>query len=72
MPRKPRADNSLPYISPKELAARWCCSRSTVDRIASRAGLTRLCLGEGRNGTIRYLRDEVEKFETSRIVRKSR
>lgn len=57
-----------PYLSPKELAARWKCSRSSVDRIARRAGLTRLCLGEGRNGIVRFIRKEVEMFETSRLA----
>ena len=37
------------YLSPKELQERWRCSRSSVDRIARRARLTRLCLGEGRS-----------------------
>jgi hypothetical protein len=39
-----------PFMSPKELAQRWRCVRSSVDRIARRAGLTRTCPGEGRNG----------------------
>ncbi len=55
-----------PYVAPRELAARWCCSRSSVDRIARRVGLTRLCLGMGRNGLVRYLREEVLAFEQSR------
>jgi hypothetical protein len=55
-----------PYVSPKELQERWRCSRSSVDRIARRAGLTRLCLGEGRNGIVRYSREEVEAFEAKR------
>jgi hypothetical protein len=54
------------YLSPKELQERWRCSRSSVDRIARRAGLTRLCLGEGRNGIVRYKRKEVEAFEAKR------
>jgi hypothetical protein len=54
------------YLSPKELKERWRCSRSSVDRIARRAGLTRLCLGEGRNGIVRYSRKEVEAFEMKR------
>jgi hypothetical protein len=57
-----------PYLSPKELQERWRCSRSSVDRIARRAGLTRFCLGEGRNGIVRYSRREVESFETQRQV----
>ena len=60
-----------PYVSPKELAVRWCCSRSSVDRIARRAGLTRLCLGEGKNGIVRYVREEVEAYEANRRVKLS-
>ena len=55
-----------PYMSPNELAHRWQCSRSSVDRIASRSGLTRLCLGKGRTGMVRYIREEVEALETKR------
>ena len=55
-----------PYVSPKELAQRWRCSRSSVDRIAQRVGITRYCLGEGKNGIVRYLKTEVEAFEASR------
>jgi hypothetical protein len=59
--------STLPlYLSPKELQERWRCSRTSVDRIARRAGLTRLCLGEGRNGIVRYSRKEVEAFEAKR------
>ncbi|MCP4594255.1 MAG: hypothetical protein GY842_26290 [bacterium] len=31
-------------------------------------GLKRLCLGEGRNGIVRFLRKEVEAYEASRQV----
>lgn len=57
-----------PYISPNELAERWQCSRSSVDRIARRAGLSRLCIGEGKNGTIRYLKKEVIAYEKERLI----
>lgn len=57
-----------PYISPAELAERWRCGRSSVDRIARRAGLTRLYLGTGRNGMVRYLRKEVIAYEASRRI----
>ncbi len=63
------ASNGVVYISPRELVVRWRCSRSTVDRIAVRARLTRLCLGDGRNGIIRYLIKEVEQYEQSRMLR---
>ena len=55
-----------PYISPKELADRWQCSRSSVDRIARRARLKRVCLGKGQNGMVRYLRTEVVNYEKDR------
>ena len=41
-----------PYISPRELAQRWQCSRSSVDRIARKAGFTKMFLGEGANGLV--------------------
>lgn len=57
-----------PYISPSELTERWHCSRSSVDRIARRARLKRMYLGEGKNGIVRYIRKEVEAYEASRII----
>jgi hypothetical protein len=39
-----------------------------VDRIARRAGLTRLVLGGGRNGMVRYSRKEVEDLEARSSV----
>lgn len=66
---KQKAVIDSPYISPKELAQRWQCSRSSVDRIARRAGLKRLCIGEGKNGTVRYIREEVLAYEAKRLVK---
>lgn len=57
-----------PYISPRELATRWRCSRSTVDRIARREEFTRMCLGIGDNGIIRYLMKEVTAYEQDRQI----
>lgn len=57
-----------PFFAPNELAERWCCSRSSVDRIARRARLTRICLGEGKNGIVRYDRKEVIAYEASRRI----
>lgn len=68
MNKNPNRDES-PYVSPKELSQRWKCSRSSVDRFARRAGLTRLCLGEGSNGTVRYVREEVIAYETTRRIK---
>jgi hypothetical protein len=66
--RNTQASGQSEFISPKELADRWQCARSSVDRIARRAGLRRLCLGQGRNGLVRYIREEVERYEQSRLV----
>ncbi|MCC6694857.1 MAG: hypothetical protein IT365_04410 [Candidatus Hydrogenedentes bacterium] len=65
---QPQPRHESRYFSPRDLVQRWRCSRSTVDRIARREGLTRLLLGEGRHGIVRFLRDEVEQLETSRLV----
>jgi hypothetical protein len=64
---KPNQTES-PYVSPNELVARWRCSRSSVDRIARCAGLTRLCIGTGDRGIVRFIRKEVEAFENTRRV----
>lgn len=68
MKRKLKPKPESPYLAPKELADRWRCSRSSVDRIAQRAGLKRLCLGSGARGMVRYIREEVEKYEESRRI----
>lgn len=51
------------YVSPRELMKRWQCSRSQVDRIAKREQFTRLLLGRGRNGMVRYVWAEVLTLE---------
>lgn len=68
-----RSDNSLngdglEFVSPSALAKRWACSRSSVDRIARRAGFTRVLLGAGRNGLVRFRLDEVLRFEQERSI----
>ena len=64
----PKKPSDSPYIAPRELALRWRCARSSVDRIARRAGLRRVCLGGGTRGMVRYLREEVERYEQSRVA----
>ncbi|MBI1374284.1 MAG: hypothetical protein GC159_16330 [Phycisphaera sp.] len=59
------------YVSPKILAARWSCARSTVSRIARRERFRTLFLGHGRNGGVRYHREDVIAFERSREMRLS-
>ena len=58
-----------PYMSARELAERWRCARSSVERIARREGFTRAYLGEGPNGMVRYIRKEVEAYEESRRLK---
>lgn len=61
----PSDTDSTRFISPRELALRWCVARSSVARIAKRARLTTYYLGEGRNGSVRFRLDEVERFEST-------
>ena len=63
MPKEGRA-----FLSPRHLAERWSCSRTTAQRIAARAGITRFYLGEGRNGMVRYPLKEVIAYEEARRV----
>jgi len=57
------SDFETALLSPAELARHWRVSRSTVDRVTRREGLSRICLGTGRNGTLRFKRSEVEEME---------
>jgi hypothetical protein len=63
----PTKQGNSVFFSAKDLAARWRCARSSVARIAKRAGIKRLYLGAGRNGMVRYLREEVETYENERL-----
>ena len=58
------------FITPNDLASRWCCARTSVDRITGRAGMSRLYLGMGKNGMVRYLLAEVEAYEARRLVKR--
>lgn len=58
-----RDSPDIEFYTPMQLAERWQCARSTVDRIARRAGITRYCFGTGRNGIVRYHRKEVAQYE---------
>jgi hypothetical protein len=58
------------FISPNELAIRWRCARTSVDRITDRAGMSRSYLSEGKNGIVRYLLAEVEAYEATRLVKR--
>lgn len=68
MPQKTTNKQQNKYISPKNLAERWDCSRSSVDRIALRGNLKKLILGTGKNGSVRYLLEEVETYERKQTI----
>ncbi len=56
------------FLSPRQLAERWDCSATTAQRVAMNAGIAKYCLGEGKNGMVRYLLSEVETYEEKRRV----
>ncbi len=56
------------YMRPRELAFRWQVSRSSVDRIVRKAGLTALYLGDGKTSAVRYSREEVIAYERTRQI----
>lgn len=57
------------FITPEELAIRWHCARTSVDRIVRRGKLSRVCLGTGKNGMVRLLLKEILDYEATRTVR---
>ena len=63
----PKSDKK--YISPNNLADRWDTSRTSVDRTAKRENFTRFLLGDGKNGGVRYSREEVKQYEIRRQIR---
>ena len=67
--RSSDAESAPRYISASGVAERWGVSRMTVSRAATKEGWSRIYLGSGPNGTVRYLMSEVESFEESRTVK---
>ena len=60
---------SRTFLSPGQLADRWACARTTAQRIAMRAGISKVFLGHGRNGMVRYPLEEIEAYERARTFR---
>ncbi|MCH8880984.1 MAG: helix-turn-helix domain-containing protein [Planctomycetes bacterium] len=50
------------FVSPKRLAEEWSVSVPTVKRICERAGIPAYHLGHGQNGTVRYRREDIDKY----------
>lgn len=64
---EPRVSGQL--VSTNQLAQRWQCSATTVRRLTRHARMTRVLLGEGANGTVRYILSEVEAYEDARSTK---
>ena len=53
------------FVSLKTLAEQWDCSRTTVARLLEEAGVEAYYFGKGRNGSKRYLRNDVDAYLNS-------
>jgi len=69
-PKHPESNSAAiqEYISPRQLAIRWDCSRTSAQRIVDRAGISKYYLGEGKNGLVRYSIKEIQAYEISRCT----
>jgi hypothetical protein len=63
-----RSGAASPYVAPREPAKRRQCVRPGADRSRGASGLMRVCLGDGKNAVVRYIREEVIAYEQSRRV----
>jgi hypothetical protein len=68
MPKPSRQPDADKYISPSNVAKRWDTSRTSVDRTAKREKFTRFVMGDGKNGSVRYVLEEVIKYENLRLI----
>ncbi len=60
------SERNTVYLSPKDLAQRWACSRGTAQRIAEKNKFNKYFFGEGRHGIVRYILEDVVRFEETR------
>ena len=68
-PPPPPTEPDDTYISPNKIAVRWDTSRASVDRTARRENFVRFLLGDGKNGGVRYKKEEVIQYEKRRLIR---
>ena len=54
--------SSRQFVSPKQLAEDWSVSITTVKRICEQVGIPTYHLGQGKNGTVRYDRADIDKY----------
>ncbi len=57
--------SSRQFVRPKQLAEEWSVSIPTVMRICEKAGIPAYYLGHGKNGTVRFLRSDIDKYVES-------
>ncbi len=57
--------HAIRLVSAKTLSKEWDCAVSTVHRLLERAGVKPYYLHDGRNGTKRYRREDVNGFLNS-------
>jgi hypothetical protein len=57
-----RAMHTYQFVSLKTLARQWECSRTTASRLLEKAGIPAYYLGRGRNGSKRYLKEDIDRF----------
>jgi len=50
------------FVSVKTLAELWDCSKTTVSRLLKQPGVPAYYFGSGRNGSKRYLKEDVDRF----------
>jgi hypothetical protein len=50
------------FVSLKTLAKQWDCSRTTASRLLDEAGVPAFYFGRGRNGSKRYLKEDVDRY----------
>jgi hypothetical protein len=54
--------HSSRFVSLKTLAKQWDCSRTTASRLLDEAGVPAFYFGRGRNGSKRYLKEDVDRY----------
>ncbi len=53
---------AIRFVSAKTLSEEWQVSQSTVHRLLEKAGVKPYYLHDGRNGTKRWRRDDVNEY----------
>jgi len=60
--QKRMPEHASRFVSAKTLAELWDCSKTTVSRLLEQASVRAYYFGKGRNGSKRYLKEDVDRF----------